>query len=1360
MLQIHTDWLSVGRSFVTSEKQGPEASSSSSTALQTLSKRRKRNDKKSSKKSRKGSRRGDSESDSSGEDAESRRRRHKQQRKLKRLRESDSRHSSRSASPQHNKLVAAAPKEVQAWINHQQVGNLDVAGGKLFEFDCVGDRENYFYGTLYAQDKPLYALATRRNLLTGEWITDAKTSNEAASRPGTTSDLDAVHADRYFGASARQGERDARQTRLFLAYSEKRLARQRERDGAAAAELAFIPLDPVLDSSSSVESDELVMRTETANVEQYLVTQSKAFNESLQKNPHDIARWLDYAAFQEQSARLARRKSGSRSSAEMVMEKQDTILDKAIQENPESRALRLAKLNLSMQRREQSDSHRTANDIDALRRLLEEMIESDPTNSELWGKLILARQQNFASFSVPSLRDLYARVIGVLRKEVVKVVQQEVRESSSSSASASRGPVQIFDANSLLATDNSAPPSYTSVLSSSKRANELVRLLLAFHMMTCRLEVAAGYTERSIAQLQALLDFNVASSSSATTSPVNTTLEQLHSDMQREFASRWSQHLPHFGDDFDSSMSLVTAFVPSSTAFAKHVQARLMSPLTSMNPPDAIRSPDHQQRLLRLAAGSLYKSRHSMDALNGRETGEMSSADKRDELVTSGLTYSNVHGYRIKIDEIDDASEYERILGELRGTDASIARQESQSKKKEKQQTSAAKSVARFHDERVDYDQVDEQDEYVQWLHQEELKERTQWIPLRLTNPHHQELIDESPDRAVLTEEIQPFLFLVPRSLHLSITLNLLECVGVRWTKSSADHPEALNDVYADGFEEFDDLVAPILRAMDPTSTESIALSIRGRRNMLQRELLDDIRVNADMLIDPSKVAFARNVLLRFIDVVHREGDREYEQLVKYLWIELEAHIIRASEGERTESLQHARELCQKLMERDEKYRPSTSSPSADIALMFAYAKLELRVGNFRQVNRICDKTIESLALHASGDTKMDRSFHCLLFLRARNEMWSGQTSEDPRNVQDDELRKLMTLYVLWSCWQRDWEPLDSLTKKFRKQPRKLRKHLESVLTTDVRTAVIEKYRVELEIAVQQHSKRANRDFGASLRQSDWFWCVGYCVHNLCLAVYAVAGYHAACSEYQALIRDVCESGSRIDDHQACWLLLCYLEFIQQHQLEYAFPIVAPREWRQAVGNAVERLPHDPVLLRLFVDAETSNTMSQSLRRHFHQAQQRWQRQFDSPLLVEWLFALLCEFGRLERFASHAAATLSESGAQMSSLPPQATCCLLHKYESNVVGLERVRRLFQDMVESVRTQGNALCWRLYVRFEERLGKVEAARRVFYRGLAKCPWSKALYLDGVRVLRPYLSEGECKELVDFMSAKELHLREDM
>lgn len=1336
--------------------------------------------KKSSSSSR---RRHSDSSDSDSDDDRSHRHRRKDHR---RLRASEEHKSSKYSQV----VVASAPKEVQVWMQNT-VDDHDATNGssKLFEFDCAGDRENRFYGTLYAQDKPLYTLATRRNLFTGKWLVERKPAVQQQQLTGG-GDRDAKKVEerssnRYFGASARQMERNSRQQRLYLAYSEKRLARQRG-DPSASTELAYIPLDPVIEPTHSQDDggDNELLRTETANTEQYLVTRSKLFHEALKQNPRDIDTWLDFVAFQEQALRLTRPSKGSQSSlSTMVVDKQAAILEKAIEANPDNRELQLVKLKLALRNlntvnssssssngNSASATATTARNHETLRTQLEAMIEKDPTNGDLWSQQVLTRQQNFASFSVPLLRDVYARIIAILRKEMTKLVQDEAGKEKlkgSSSSSASSSSVQIFDAGSLLASTPIA--SFDSVMGNSEKVRELVRLLLEFHLRLCSLEQKAGHTERSIAQLQALLDFNSMGSSSGTSLGNGGSLsEHRHAELLREFTVRWDQNLPHFGDDTRdlataSTFIVENAFLPPSDALVALVYQSLESQMTAMYPAQAIWSHEHQQSLLRLA-GIHQRSKGSVSLQPG-DDGEGEQSDDDDQSSDgAALIYSNVHGYRIKLDEIDDTSEYERILSELRGTEASIAKQQSQGKKKELRKSKSAKGLAKFHDERADFDAIDcEDDAFCQWLRQEQAIEMSQWLPLRSSNPEHQEQIHDAPDRAVLAEEIQPFLFQVPRVMRLTLVLNLLKFVGLQWLnnveRAHQDTTTSVENLYADScVDEYEELVKPILSAMDPSSTESILLTTAQRRDLLQQALLDDVCVSKSALVDAGKVVFIRNVFVRFLDLLHSEGDRESMRLVKYLWIAFDANLV-SNEDSGDTGLQHARQLCQKLMENGESATSSHGpDPCADVVLMFAYAKLELRAGNTRQVNRICDKTLMSLALHSFGDAQMDRGFHALLFLRVRSELW--QPAPETTST-DEELRKLKTLYILWSAWQplNDW---DSLEKQFRKAPAKLKKHLHDVLLLKsnggVKTTVVEKYRLELEIATQQRtkqSKRSDSGNGLSLKQSDWFSTVSYCVYNLCLAIYATAGFQAACSEFQVQISMLYWNSSP-SEHR--WLRLSYLEFIQQHQLSSTFPIVAPRDWRLAVGETVERFPHDPLLLRLYVDAETSNTMSQSLRMRFQSVRMRWQRHFDSPLVVEWLFALLCEFSRLERSVTPGEAEPGSSLSLSTTPEPRpGRCCLFHKFGSNLTGIERVRRVFQEMVENSRTQGNALCWRLYVRFEVQMGKVDTARRVFYRGLAKCPWSKALYLDGVRVLRPYLSEAECKELADFMAAKELHVR---
>lgn len=81
-----------------------------------------------------------------------------------------------------------------------------------------------------------------------------------------------------------------------------------------------------------------------------------------------------------------------------------------------------------------------------------------------------------------------------------------------------------------------------------------------------------------------------------------------------------------------------------------------------------------------------------------------------------------------------------------------------------------------------------------------------------------------------------------------------------------------------------------------------------------------------------------------------------------------------------------------------------------------------------------------------------------------------------------------------------------------------------------------------------------------------------------------------------------------------------------------------------------------------------------------------------------------------------------------------------------------VRRVLERAIELVAHKRCPLLWRLYIELELRLGARESAKAIFYRALQCCPWTKVLYVDGVRHF------PEClQEVVDMMVEKGIRLR---
>ncbi|GMF09442.1 unnamed protein product [Phytophthora lilii] len=1253
-------------------------------------------------------------------------------------------------------------------------------GNNIFHFDREGDRDNRFFGLTYAHEMPRYELATRRNLYSGAWISHARPKyvNDKASEKQEDNS-----SDRYFSQHARKMERDGRQKRLYLAYSEKRLSRaaannaEGQSDEAAPIsagvnrphEMDFIPLDPVVDvkelTGNSIDgehghiptsSDDRtgVLLTDGQSVEQYLVNRSKRLNAAVAANPHDVGAWLDLIAFQEQTMRL--HKTTKRMSSSMkasVRDKQEAILARALINNPHSRELHRVKLNMSLQSQASGEN---AN-VDSYQRQIKDLLSEDFTNGDLWLKLLQSRQQHFGSFSMQSVRDLYARILTVLRSEVENAVKE----------------AQSMTKVSIPMPGLSARPEVDSL---TTRVEKVSKLLLDFHFRMCIFEKKAGYTERSIAQLQALLDFTMNDQFKNVDSNNNVT----HLDMLRKFESRWNEkNKVGFGDELwgscELSMDKLEMEPPQLPYqdFEEYVKKNCVTTLDQINPAEVIRTEEHKRSLL--SASARYQRRSTMksgvkssDRIErngdfGRSTDSDPSGDS-DSDADAGrggkLIYSNLHGYRIAIDDANDTGEYERILSELRGSESARSRQLQLLEKEKVKHAALQAAKSQAEDQRARYTAIEANDRFVAWLVREEMLSQLQWAPLRSNNPHHQNLIEEQPDRATLTEELQPFLFSVPKSLQWRLIDELLQINGVTLCGDSSKEGR-LTDcmaMYADDTVDCEIFVAPILSALTcqpgHSTKHKLFLDPCERKMLLKSKLLDDIIVVHSVLRDPTKVAFVRRVFAQGLEVFH---DDDIGQKLKCLWIGFEAEVAR-SINDNEEILAYARCLSQHLAKK-------ATASDTDYEVLFAYAKLELKVGNERQVGRICEKTLTSLGLPVPNDVTATRNFHRFVFLRARLEVWPMQLAQNKSKLtltlDQKRFRVLRCLYTLWYVWQVDGDQAQTLDVITKRHPKQTYSYLQEKLTSNWSTKanLLSRYRAELDSAIRYCAEATSGECHNHVSSKTSYhrpqcWA-GYCLHNLALVVYAYEGFEAACNEYRQALTNA--------KHQTCskvtWMWFCFLEFMQQHQASGMFPTVTPRAWRTSVSEAVDKFPNNVLFLRLFVDSETGNTISQVLRSHFFRVEKRWRRHFDSPKLVEWLFALLCELCRVERAAAVKESSDIPNANTTAVISCRPTCCLYHRWGMNEAAVNRIRLTFERMVNHIRTKGTALCWRLYMNFEVALGKVDAAKKVLYRGIASCAWSKSLYMDGLRLLRPYLSETECQELLELMEAKELSIRAD-
>ncbi|CEP11433.1 hypothetical protein [Parasitella parasitica] len=97
----------------------------------------------------------------------------------------------------------------------------------------------------------------------------------------------------------------------------------------------------------------------------------------------------------------------------------------------------------------------------------------------------------------------------------------------------------------------------------------------------------------------------------------------------------------------------------------------------------------------------------------------------------------------------------------------------------------------------------------------------------------------------------------------------------------------------------------------------------------------------------------------------------------------------------------------------------------------------------------------------------------------------------------------------------------------------------------------------------------------------------------------------------------------------------------------------------------------------------------------------------------------------------------------------------LHKYTPYHV--DSVRDYLERSTQDSRTKFSILLWKCYIQFELLQNNIQKARSLFYRSIRECPWSKELYMLGIKSFGDTMDEKEASELMSLMMEKEIRLR---
>ena len=124
---------------------------------------------------------------------------------------------------------------------------------------------------------------------------------------------------------------------------------------------------------------------------------------------------------------------------------------------------------------------------------------------------------------------------------------------------------------------------------------------------------------------------------------------------------------------------------------------------------------------------------------------------------------------------------------------------------------------------------------------------------------------------------------------------------------------------------------------------------------------------------------------------------------------------------------------------------------------------------------------------------------------------------------------------------------------------------------------------------------------------------------------------------------------------------------------------------------------------------------------------------------------------RCVELSSHAVSALRRSLNTLVSSSPTAAAWL------TLIGVEvgtraprtAIRAALQRAVTHPVGQRCPVLWRTFLRFERAVGSPEAVHRVLLRGVEACPWSKALWIDGLDMLNGYIKPRELTEFLTIM-----------
>ncbi|KAJ9059574.1 hypothetical protein DSO57_1001113 [Entomophthora muscae] len=220
-------------------------------------------------------------------------------------------------------------------------------------------------------------------------------------------------------------------------------------------------------------------------------------------------------------------------------------------------------------------------------------------------------------------------------------------------------------------------------------------------------------------------------------------------------------------------------------------------------------------------------------------------------------------------------------------------------------------------------------------------------------------------------------------------------------------------------------------------------------------------------------------------------------------------------------------------------------------------------------------------------------------------------------------------------------------------------------------------------------------------------------IHLHAILTYIVKGITACCSVYdKAIALFQANSDCRLS------LELLYHRYVSLLQIYIMNGTgFKPAIVRRVLNSALELFPSNTVFLEAYRQLEAKFRFAGRLRSFITKALHQ------NPTLPLWFFAIFSEI----------------------NLPPGQGSVYF------------TRSLFEKALECPTAMGCSSLWALFIMFEVRMKDYGSATNILFRAAHACPYSKNLYILGLKLLHSHLTESQCEELIHIMLENNLRTR---